>query len=70
MTDLLPSKKFDIEIVPAYPNDGRGVWYYDEATCSQMVYLYGEIAHKFKGRLADFLNSMVKRMSEVRTHLH
>lgn len=54
MTDLLPSKKFDIEIVPAYPNDGRGVWYYDEATCSQMVYLYGEIAHKFKGRLADF----------------
>lgn len=61
MADLLPSKKFDIEIVPAYPNDGRGVWYYDEATCSQMVYLYGEIAHKFKGRLADFFELYGKK---------
>lgn len=54
MTTELPTKKFDIEVFPSYQHDGRGVWYYDEATCSQMVYLYGEIAHKFKGRSRDF----------------
>lgn len=47
-----------VEVIPSnksiYLDDGK--WYYDEATCSQLVYMYGEIAHKFKGNCSEFFD--------------
>ena len=36
--------------------DEDGSWYYDEATCSQLVYMYGEVGHKYKGCCQEFFN--------------
>ena len=47
-----------IEIIPAIrsmKDDGES-WYYDEATCAQLVYIYGEIGHKYKGICSEFFN--------------
>lgn len=40
------------EVVPVMPSrrDADSYWYYDEATCSQLVYMYGEI-YKYKSNL-------------------
>ncbi len=45
-----------VEIVPAVRSmrDSEGAWYYDEATCSQLVYMYGEAGHKYKGCCSEF----------------
>lgn len=45
-----------IEVIPSSPNDEDGVpnWYYDEATCSQLVYMFGEVGHKYKGNVSEF----------------
>ncbi len=45
-----------VEIVPAVRSmkDSDGAWYYDEATCSQLVYMYGEAGHKYKGCCSEF----------------
>ena len=45
-----------IEIIPAVRSmkDSDGSWYYDEATCSQLVYIYGEVGHKYKGVCSEF----------------
>lgn len=50
------SRRVEIEIVPAMPSikDEDGKWYYDEATCSQLVYMYGEVGHKYKGCSQEF----------------
>ena len=47
-----------IEIIPAVRSmkDSDGSWYYDEATCAQLVYIYGEIGHKYKGVCSEFFN--------------
>ena len=34
--------------------DSEESWYYDEATCSQLVYMYGEAGHKYKGSSSEF----------------
>lgn len=44
----------DVNVYPADENllmdeDERKSWKYDEATCSQIAYLYGELVDKFKG---------------------
>lgn len=47
-----------IEVIPtvrAKDADETG-WYYDEATCSQLVYMYGEVGHKYKGCCNEFFN--------------
>ena len=51
-------KKHNIEIVPSVPSfkDKDGRWFYDEATCSQLVYIYGEIGYKYKGACQEFFN--------------
>lgn len=36
--------------------DDDGQWYYDEATCSQLVYMYGEVGQKYKGCCSEFFN--------------
>ena len=49
------SLTLSIEVVPSYrPMDDESSWYYDEATCSQLVYMYGEVGHKYKGCCSEF----------------
>ena len=43
----------NIEIVPNYKQYN---WYYDEATCAQLVYMYGEVGYKYKGCCSEFFN--------------
>ena len=52
------TRRTEIEIIPAMPSvkDEDGKWYYDEATCSQLVYMYGEVGHKYKGCSQEFFN--------------
>ena len=48
-----------IDIIPAVrsmKDDDTASWYYDEATCAQLVYVYGEIGHKYKGVCSEFFN--------------
>lgn len=51
-----PGKR--VEIIPAVRSkkEAEGAWYYDEATCSQLVYMYGEVGHKYKGCCNEFFN--------------
>lgn len=48
----------DIEVVPAFTSfrDADGSWYYDEATCAQLVYMFGEAGFKYKGGSSEFFN--------------
>lgn len=45
-----------IEVIPTIQSmkDSDGSWYYDEATCSQLVYMYGEAGYKYKGCCQEF----------------
>ena len=54
MFDAMPM----IEVIPAVRSmkDTDPSWYYDEATCSQLVYVYGEVGHKYKGACKEFFN--------------
>ncbi len=47
-----------VEVIPAvvHKNYDEEVWYYDEATCSQLVYIYGEVGYKYKGCCNEFFN--------------
>lgn len=47
-----------IEVVPAIRSrsDEDSRWYYDEATCSQLVYMYGEVGHKYRGCCSEYFN--------------
>jgi hypothetical protein len=38
----------NITVIPAYSKTDEGkIWYYDEATCSQLVYMYAEISQRY-----------------------
>ncbi len=56
-----------VDIVPAAPSfkDTESKWYYDEATCSQLVYIYGEVGYKYKGSCQEFFNLYGKRQDGV-----
>lgn len=44
-----------VQIVPSKLSaDSPTKWYYDEATCSQLVYIYGEIGYKYRGNAKEF----------------
>lgn len=47
-----------IEVVPEPPRflNDESQWYYDEATCAQLVYLYGEAGYKYNGSCEEFFN--------------
>ena len=53
-----PKPGKSVEVIPAVRSmkDDDGSWYYDEATCSQLVYMYGEVGHKYKGCCQEFFN--------------
>ena len=52
-----------IEVIPAVRTmkDNDGSWYYDEATCAQLVYMYGEVGYKYKGMSSEFFNLYGKK---------
>ena len=51
----LPDDYKRIEVIPTYAHKEEGSkWYYDEATCAQLVYMYGEAGHKYKGFSSEF----------------
>lgn len=52
----LPDDYKSIEVVPSYKktSEGENKWYYDEATCAQLVYMYGEAGQKYKGFCSEF----------------
>ena len=59
--------KLKIDIIPSVPSfrDSESKWYYDEATCSQLVYIYGDIAYKYKGACQEFFNLYGKNNNDI-----
>lgn len=57
------SSNLNIEIVPDFKShkDSDSSWYYDEATCAQLVYMYGEVGYKYKGCCSEFFNLYGKK---------
>lgn len=55
-----------VEIIPVVSSrsDREKVWYYDEATCAQLVYIYGEIGHKYKGVCSEYFKLYGKILGE------
>lgn len=55
-----------VEVIPTVRSrrDADSEWYYDEATCSQLVYMYGEVGHKYKGCCGEFFNLYGKNLRE------
>ncbi|MFR7812721.1 MAG: virulence factor SrfB, partial [Butyricimonas faecihominis] len=55
LKDYFPSSLVDeVEIIPSAKDIGvdktkRKNWGYDEATCNQLAFVYGEIMHRFRG---------------------
>lgn len=58
LLNLFKGVDHHVDIVPAVPSfkDTESKWYYDEATCSQLVYMYGEVGYKYKGSCQEFFN--------------
>lgn len=60
--------KSSIEVAPnVIKRSEEQEWYYDEATCSQLVYMFGEIGHKYKGCCDEFFNLYGKKRTENET---
>lgn len=53
-----------VEVIPAVKKRGDDTpqWYYDEATCAQLVYMYGEVGQKYKGCCEEFFNLYGKKL--------
>ena len=56
--DINKKNQISIKIYPEIKHgiDAENHWYYDEATCSQLVYMYGEVGYKYKGAVGEFFN--------------
>lgn len=61
----LPDDYKSIEVIPTYAHkdEKHGQWYYDEATCAQLVYMYGEAGQKYKGFCSEFFELYGKKES-------
>lgn len=70
----LEKHKPDFDIFPS-PDDlakepeDRLSWNYDEATCSQLVFLYSELAKKYKGNHEVYFDHFGKRHLEARSSI-
>ena len=55
-----------VDVVPGPPSfrDEDTHWYYDEATCSQLVYIYGEVGYKYRGACQEFFNLYGKKTND------
>lgn len=47
------------------PIDRKKDWGYDEATCSQLAFIYGEIAHRYKGNSDLYFKTVGKPRKET-----
>lgn len=56
----------DIKLVPSidslkinddYDDSGKRQWFYDEATCSQLVYLFAELNQRYSGEATQFFEA-------------
>lgn len=61
MQDKLETLDTKIEVYPPQPSlqpdrQNENTWKYDEATCSQLAYLYGELVHKYKANQKLFFD--------------
>lgn len=63
LLNLFKNEDYRVDIAPAITTfkDAESKWYYDEATCSQLVYIYGEIGWKYKGACQEFFNLYGKK---------
>lgn len=62
-------KNSTIEVVPGGSAQDSPEWYYDEATCAQLVYMYGEIGYKYKGCCKEFFDLYGRKESDGKTSL-
>lgn len=53
VADIIPSSA-QLKVTDEYAEPGKRVWTYDEASCSQLVYLYAEIAQRYSGEIHKF----------------
>ncbi len=55
-----------VQVIPALHKDEDGnALYYDEATCAQLVYIYGEVGWKYKGCQEEFFRLYGKKDSNA-----
>lgn len=55
--EVYPSvEKLSVNQTDSVPGEETATWTYDEATCCQLVYLYAEIAQRYKGRAREFFD--------------
>lgn len=55
LISLFYGRQIGTDVYPLYRKEEQN-WYFDEATCSQLVYMYGEISQKYKGCCNEFFN--------------
>lgn len=56
-----------IEIIPSIRSmkDSEPSWYYDEATCAQLVYIFSEVGHKYKGVCSEFFKLYGRKVANA-----
>ncbi len=63
--DDYQGKGLSIEVVPnlkkSFDDEEEVSWYYDEATCAQLVYMYGKVGDMYKGSCTEFFNLYGKK---------
>lgn len=57
------ARQLKIEVVPneRFDRDGNRLWSFDEATCSQLVYIYGQLCKRYKNCSAKFFELYGKK---------
>lgn len=72
LLSLFKGSECNIDVVPKMPNlrDEENKWYYDEATCSQLVYIYSEVGCKYKGSCQEFFKLYGKPDSSAENAPH
>lgn len=62
--NVIPSSASLSPKANANPGQGR-VWSYDEASCCQLVYLYAEIAQRYRGEIGKFFEMKGRLRPEI-----
>ena len=61
-----------IKVIPSFKNlstnDERKEWIYDEATCSQFVFLYGELTQRYKNNCKEYFDFYGKVRSDLNNY--
>ncbi|MBP5561623.1 MAG: virulence factor SrfB [Muribaculaceae bacterium] len=57
------ARQLEIEVVPneRFDRDGNRLWSFDEATCSQLVFVYGQLCDRYKNCSAKFFELYGKK---------